>query len=208
MLIAGTDTTNTTIEWALAELVKNPNIMKKTQDELDHVVGHDHIVDEDDIPQLKYLQAIMKEIFCLHVTIPLITRECMTNYKVGGYDILAQTPIIVNIWAIHRHSYAYDNPWDFNLERFIGSGVDVKGVDFELLPFGSGQRACLGMPLGLMQVQYELVRLFHNFTWKLPTRENPQNIDMGEVFGVTLPKVIPLELIPIARLPIRMYGPL
>jgi cytochrome P450 len=117
MLIAGTDTTNTTIEWALTELVKNPNIMKKTQDELDHVVGHDCIVDEDEIPQLNYLQAIMKEIFHLHVTIPLITCECMTNCKVVGYDILAQTPIIVNIWAIHRHSSTYDDPWDFNPER-------------------------------------------------------------------------------------------
>jgi cytochrome P450 len=88
-------------------------------------------------------------------------------------------------------------------------GISIlKGVDFELLPIGSGRRPCLNMPLGLMQVQYELARFFHNFTWKLPTRENPQNIDMGEVFGVTLPKVIPLELIPIARLPIRMYGPL
>jgi len=208
MLIAGTDTTSTTIEWALAELVKNPNIMKKTQDELDHVVGHDRIVDEDDIPQLKYLQAVVKETFRLHATIPLITRECMTNCKVGGYDILAKTPIIVNIWAIHRHSSAYDDPWDFNPERFVGSGVDVKGVDFELLPFGSGRRGCLGMPLGLMQVQYQLARLLHSFTWKLPIGENPQNMDMGEVFGVTLPKVIPLEVIPIARLPLHMYGPL
>jgi cytochrome P450 len=82
MLIAGTDTTSTTIEWALAELVKNPKIMKKIQDELDDVVGHDRIVDEDDILQLKYLQAVVKETLRFHVTIPLITRECMTNCKV------------------------------------------------------------------------------------------------------------------------------
>jgi cytochrome P450 len=208
MLIAGIDTTSTTIEWAFAKLVKNPKIMKKIQDELDHVVGHDRMVDEDDIPQLKYLQAVVKETFRFHATIPLITRECMTNCKVGGYDILAKTPIIVNLWAIHRHSSTYDDPWDFNLERFVGNGVDVKGVDFELLPFGSGRRACPGMPLGLMQVQYELARLLHSFTWKLPIGENPQNMDMGEVFGVTLPKVVPLELIPIARLPLHMYGPL
>jgi flavonoid 3'-monooxygenase len=79
MLTRGTNTLSTTIEWALAKLVRNPKIMKRIQDELDHVMGHDCIGDEDDIPQLKYLQAIVKETFRLHVTIPLITCECMTN---------------------------------------------------------------------------------------------------------------------------------
>jgi len=84
----------------------------------------------------------------------------------------------------------------------------VKGVDFELLPFGSGRKGCLGMHLGLMQVQYELARLLHSFTWKLPIGENPQNMDMGEVFGVTLPKVIPLQEIITMQLPLHMYAPL
>jgi cytochrome P450 len=80
---------------------KEPKDHEENSSELDHVVGHDHIIDEDDIPQLKYLQAVVKKTFQLHVTIPLITRECMTNCKVGGYDILARTPIIVNLWVIH-----------------------------------------------------------------------------------------------------------
>ncbi len=92
--------------------------------------------------------------------------------------------------------------------RKVGSGVDVKGVDYELLPFASGQRGCLGMVLGLMQVQYELVWLLHNLTWKLPIGENPQNIYMGEVFGLILSKFNPLEVIVIARLPLYMDAPL
>lgn len=112
MLLVLTDTSSTTIEWALAELVKNPKIVKKAQDEFDHVVGHEHIVVEEDIPQV-----VVKETFHLHVIVPFLNQECTTNCKVGGYDILARTPIIVNIWAIHRHAFAYDKPWDFNPER-------------------------------------------------------------------------------------------
>jgi cytochrome P450 len=84
----------------------------------------------------------------------------------------------------------------------------VKGVDFELLPFGSGRKGCPSMHLGLMQVQYELARLLHSFTWKLLVRENPQNMDMGKVFGVTLPKVIPLQEIITIHFPLHMYAPL
>jgi cytochrome P450 len=52
MLLVFTDTSSTTVEWALVELIKNPKIVKKVQDELDHVVGHEHIVVEEDIPQV------------------------------------------------------------------------------------------------------------------------------------------------------------
>ncbi|KAH9564139.1 hypothetical protein CY35_04G008600 [Sphagnum magellanicum] len=60
MLVAGTDTTATTVEWALVKLIRHPNVLKKVQDELDDAVGPEHIIDENDIPQLKYLQAIVK----------------------------------------------------------------------------------------------------------------------------------------------------
>jgi cytochrome P450 len=167
MLLGGVESSNAAIEWAFVELLKKPKLMKKLQDELDHVVGHERVVDEDDILQLEYLQAA---------------------------------------WAIHRHPSAYDNPWDFNPERFVGSEVDLKGTNFELLPFGCGRRMCAGLPLGLITVQMGLARLLHSFTWKLPLGENPQDIDMGEVFGVTTPKAIPLQAIGIARLPLHIYA--
>ncbi|CAM6024372.1 unnamed protein product [Sphagnum balticum] len=206
MLLAGVETSNTVIEWALVEILKNPKIMKKLQYELDHIVGHERVVDEDDIPQLKYLQAVVKETFRLHPPLPLLTpHESTQDCEVGGYHIPAKTRIIINAWAIHRHPSAYENPWDFNPERFIGSGIDVKGTHFQLLPFGCGRRMCVALPLGLTIVQLTLARLLHGFTWKLPIGEHPQDIDMGEVFGVTTPKAIPLQAIGIARLPFHIY---
>ncbi len=206
-MIAGVETSQIVIESALVELLKHPKIMEKVQYELDHVVGREHVIDEDDLPQLKYLQAIVKETFRLHPPLPLLLpHESMQDCEVGGYHIPAKTRIIINAWAIHRHPSAYESPWDFNPERFVESGIDVKGKSFQLLPFGCGRRMCVGLPLGLTIFQLALARLLHGFTWKLPIGENPQKIDMGEVFGATASKAIPLQAIGIARLPLHVYN--
>jgi cytochrome P450 len=205
-LMAGTDASTTTIEWALVELLKHPKVMKKVQDELDGVVGDGRFVNENDIPQLKYLQAIVKETFRLHPLAPLLVpHESIESCEINGYHVPAKTCIFVNIWAIHRSLCAYDNPLDFNPERFVGSEVDLKGSDFQLLPFGSGRRMCPALSLGLITVQMELAMLLHSFMWKLPIGEKPEDIDMGEVFGISTPKAIPLKVIATARLPLDLY---
>ncbi len=206
-LTAGTETSATTIEWGLVELLKHPEIMKKTQDELDGVVGHHRIVNENDIPRLKYLQAVVKETFHLHSPTPLLLpHENMKSCEIGGYYIPAKTRTFVKIWAIHRDPSVYENPFDFNPERFVGSEIDLKGKDFQLLPFGSGRRICPGLSLGLMTVQIVLARLIHSFTWKLPFGETPENMDMNELFGLATPKAIPLQAIAIPRLPLQLYS--
>ncbi len=205
-MAVGSDTSAITTEWALAELLKHPKFMKKIQDELDDVVGHDRVVNESDIPQLKYLQVVVKETFRLHPPVPLmLPHESIKACDIKGYHIPPKTRILVNVWAIHRDSSIYENPFDFNPERFVGTTIDLKGNDFQLLPFGSGRRMCPGLSLGLTLMQMQLARLLHCFTWKLPNGENIQDIDMGEVFGLTTPKAIPLDVIATSRLPLHFY---
>ncbi|CAK9219191.1 unnamed protein product [Sphagnum troendelagicum] len=204
-LMAGSETFTTIIEWAFVELLKHPKVMKKAQD-LDDVVGHQRIVDEKDVPQLKYLQAIVKETFHLHPPVPtLIPHENFESCEVGGYHVSAKSMILVNLWDIHRNPCAYENPLDFNPERFVGSVIDVKGNDFQLLPFGSGRRICPALSLGLIMVQIYLARLLHSFAWKLPREENIEELDMSEKSSLTTPKAIPLQVIPNARLPFHLY---
>jgi len=206
LLAVGTDTTSIAVEWALVQLLKHPDITKKAQHELDDVVGHERVVDERDIPQLKYLQAVVTETLRLHPPAPLLLpHESTEACEVGGYHIPAKTRIFVNVWAVHRHPSAYENPLDFNPERFVGSGVDMKGTNFQLLPFGSGRRMCPGMDFSVLMVQIILARLLHSFNWTLPEGENPQDIDMQELFGGTIPKAIPLEAVASARLPLHLY---
>jgi cytochrome P450 len=126
------------MEWVLVELIKHPNVMKKAQHELDDMVGQEWVVDENDIPQLKYLQAIVKEAFRPHPLAPiLLPHENIKSCEIGNYHIPAKTCIFVNVFAIHKHPSTFKNLLDFNLERFVGSEIDVRGTNFQLLPFGS-----------------------------------------------------------------------
>jgi len=139
----GTDTSAVTVEWAMSELLRNPDVLAKATEELDRVIGRGRLVAEEDMPNLPYVEAVVKETMRLHPVAPLLTpRLSREHVSVGGYDIPAGTRILINIWAIGRDPAVWEAPMEFRPERFVGGGgVDVKGQDFELLPFGSGTPA-------------------------------------------------------------------
>ncbi|KAJ7548447.1 hypothetical protein O6H91_07G012500 [Diphasiastrum complanatum] len=201
MLAAGTDTSAATIEWAL---LINPWVQEKAKEELDHVVGRERKVEEADLPQLKYLQCIVKETFRLHPVAPfLVPHESTQAAQVTDYDIPAKTRLLVNAWAMGRDPSTWEKALEFSPERFLNSNIDVRGHDFELIPFGSGRRACPGISLGLTLVQLGLAVLLQSFEWSLPSSH--ENLDMSEVFGLTLPKAVPLRSIATPRLPHHLY---
>ncbi|KAK9005833.1 hypothetical protein V6N11_043253 [Hibiscus sabdariffa] len=199
---AGTDTSAITIEWALSELINHPNIMEKARQEMDIVVGKNRIVEESDISNLPYLQAVVKETLRLHPTGPMIVRESSQDCTIGGYEIPAKTRLFVNVWAIGRDPNHWDNPLEFRPERFVeGSGknqIDVRGQHFHLLPFGSGRRSCPGTTMALQVVQTSLAAMIQCFEWKVDGRDG--SVDMEEGPGLTLPRAHPLKCVPILRL--------
>ena len=77
-------------------------------------------------------------------------------------------------------------------ERFLGRTVDLRGGDFDLIPFGGGRRICPGMPLAIRMVHLVLASLLNQFTWRLPDDVERNGIDMAEKFGLTLIKAVPL----------------
>lgn len=201
---AGTDTSAITTEWALAELINHPNIMEKAREEIDSVVGKTRLVEETDIDNLPYLQAIMKETLRLHPTGPMIVRQSTDTCTIGGYEIPAGTQLFVNVWALGRDSNHWDNPLEFRPERFLSSEghgtnqLDVKGQHFHLLPFGSGRRRCPGITLALQMVQPTLAAMIQCFEWKVSGGNG--SIEMEEGPGLTLPMAHPLSCVPVARL--------
>lgn len=197
--MAGMDTTTVTVEWALSELINNPSVLARAQTEVDAVVGASRLADESDIPNLPYLQAIVKETLRLHPAGPLALRRSMEPCKVLGYDIPAGASVFVNVWAIGRDpaSWAPD-PLAFRPERFMeGPGVDVRGQHFHLLPFGSGRRICPGASLAMLVVQAALAAMVQCFEWA-PVGGAP--VDMEEVPGITLARKKPLVCTVKARL--------
>ncbi|KAJ9184725.1 hypothetical protein P3X46_004424 [Hevea brasiliensis] len=201
---AGTDTSAITTEWALAELINHPDIMKKAREEIDSVIGKSRLVGESDIPNLPYLQAIVKETLRLHPTGPLIVRESTENCSINGYEIPARTRLFVNVWALGRDPSHWENPLEFWPERFMseeGNGksqLDVRGQHFHLLPFGSGRRGCPGTSLALQVVQTSLAAMIQCFEWKVNGGDG--TVDMDEGLGLTLPRANPLICVPVARL--------
>jgi len=198
---AATDTTSSTLEWAMAELVRNPNVMKRAQVEIGHLVhGKDSQVEEHDILKLPYLQAIIKETLRLHPpTVFLLPRKAMADVELHGYIVPKNAQILVNLWAIGRDSAVWENPNEFNPNRFMSQETNVKGRDFGLLPFGAGRRICPGMNLAYRMLTLVLATLLRSFDWELADGINPRDLDMDEKFGITLQKTKPLEIIPIAK---------
>lgn len=194
------DTSATAVEWTLSEVIKHPEVMKKVQQELADVVGMDKMVEESHLPKLKYLDYIIRESMRLHPVVPLLIRESMEDCEVDGYHIPNKTRVLLNVWAIGRDPDAWSDPEMFSPERFVESNVDVRGRDFQLIPFGTGRRGCPGLQLGLTIVQLLVAQLVHCFNWELPNGMLPEHLDMVESFGMVTGRANHLMAIPTYRL--------
>ncbi|TYH52880.1 hypothetical protein ES332_D09G058700v1 [Gossypium tomentosum] len=182
MIVASLDTSAATLEWALSELIRHPSVMRKFQQELESVIGK-RMVEETDLPKLEYLDMVVRETLRLHPIAPLLSR------------------VLVNVWAIGRDPNVWSsNVEEFFPERFINSNIELHGHDFELIPFGSGRRVCPGKKLGLITVKLILAQLVHCFDWELPSGMSPNELDMTENFGTSVPRKTNLCAKPIYRM--------
>ncbi|KAH7856534.1 hypothetical protein Vadar_002569 [Vaccinium darrowii] len=195
---AGSDTTAATVEWAMSEIIKNPKIMKKAQDEVRRVFDSKGNVDETGLEELKYLKLIIKETLRFHLTVPLLLpRVCGERCEINGYEIPEKAKVMINAWAIGRDPNHWDDAESFIPERFLDSTIDYKGNNFEYIPFGAGRRICPGINYGLANVEFELAQLLFYFDWKLPGGMKPEELDMTEEFGVVVGRKEDLKVIPV-----------
>ncbi|TXG67932.1 hypothetical protein EZV62_009207 [Acer yangbiense] len=200
---AGSETTSTTMEWAISEMLKNPRVMEKAQAEVRQVFSKKGNVDETGLHKLQYLKLVIKESLRLHPPLPLILpRECRESCKINGYDIPVGSKVIVNAWAIGRDPDYWTEAESFHPERFLDSSIDYRGTDFELIPFGAGRRICPGLSFGIANAELPLAQLLYHFDWKLPDGMKNQDIDMTETFGVTARRKNDLYLIPTLHHPL------
>lgn len=198
MVVGGSDTSSNTIEFAMAEMMHKPEVLKRAQEELEAVVGKDNMVEESHIHKLPYLNAVMKETLRLHPVLPLLVPHCPSETTtVGGYTIPKGSRVFVNVWAIHRDPTIWENPLEFDPTRFLDAKWDFSGIDFNYFPFGSGRRICAGIAMAERTVLYFLATLVHLFDWSIPKGEK---LEVSEKFGIVLKKETPLVAIPTPRL--------
>ncbi|KAM7251568.1 hypothetical protein ACFE04_023451 [Oxalis oulophora] len=191
MIMAGTDTSTSTLEWAMANLLKHPYILRKVREELDSQLNQRKLIEEQDLYNLPYLQNIVSETLRLYPAGPLLLpHRSSSECTVGGYDIPRDAMLLVNAWAIHRDPKYWDDATSFKPERFESLNIR-EGEAYKFLPFGVGRRACPGASLANRMVGLALGSLIQCFDWE---RVNDKEIDMAETNGLSMYKAEPLEV--------------
>ncbi|CAI0406740.1 unnamed protein product [Linum tenue] len=182
IFIAGTDTTSTAMQWAMAELINHPAAFKTLRDEINAVVGRpNQLIKSSDVPNLPFLRAVIHETLRLHPPAPLIIRESADDCQVNGFTIKRKTRVLTNVYAVMRDPQCWKNPDEFIPERFMeDSGEKIEGgnFDFRYLPFGSGRRGCPGESLAMMVMHATVGALVQCFDWEV---EGGEKLDMSLV---------------------------
>ncbi|CAN1252585.1 Cytochrome P450 71D7 [Linum perenne] len=190
MFIGGIETSSSTIEWTMSEMVKNPRVLLLAQQEVRRVFSNKGKVDEEGLEELTYLNAIIKE--------NLLPRETQEAIIANGFEVPQKARVLVNVWAIGRDPRYWIDPDVFCPERFLDSSIDFKGTHFEYIPFSAGRRMCPGMLFALAVVQLTLANLLFHFDWKLPVGMTKlEDLDMTEKFGISLTRKEILRLVPV-----------
>ncbi|KAL6995049.1 hypothetical protein U1Q18_005183 [Sarracenia purpurea var. burkii] len=197
MIFRGTDTVAILLEWIIARMVLHPDIQAKAQSEIDMVIGTARSVSDSDLPNLPYLQAIIKETLRMHPPGPLLSwaRLAIHDTHVGDHFIPAGTTAMVNMWAITHDERLWSEPNEFKPERFVEEDVAIMGSDLRLAPFGSGRRVCPGKAMGIATVQLWLAQLLQSFKWVA----TDVGVDLSEVLKLSMEMKQPLACKAIAR---------
>ncbi|CAN4103481.1 unnamed protein product [Withania somnifera] len=168
MFVAGSDTSSSTVIWALSEMMRHPNVMAKAQAEVRKAFkGKKLCDDETDLEKLNYLKVVIKE----------NTQET----RIDGFTIPLKSKVLVNVWAIGRDPESWENLECFIPERFEDTSIEFTGNHFQFLPFDL--------------ITLPLAHLLHNFDWKLPEGINARNLDMTEANGISARRESDLYLI-------------
>ncbi|XP_057781299.1 6,7,8-trihydroxycoumarin synthase-like [Salvia miltiorrhiza] len=201
MISASSETIPASTIWTMTALIKAPKVMKKLQNEIRSLVGEKGKVDEDDLPKLPYLKAVINETFRMYPPGPLLVpRESMETSILDGYEIAPKTRVYVNAYAVGRDPEYWKNPDEFIPERFLNSNIDFKGQDFGLIPFGSGRRMCPGMNMGHLSMELMVANLLYCFDWELPKGIHVEDVDTNPTHGPVVHKKNALLLVP------KIYG--
>ncbi|XP_004290939.1 PREDICTED: isoflavone 2'-hydroxylase-like isoform 2 [Fragaria vesca subsp. vesca] len=190
LLVAGTETASTTMEWAMALLLNHPDKMNKVRTEIDAKVGEHRLMNEQDLPKLNYLQNVITEALRVYPPVPLLVpREASEDCVVGGFDVPRGTMLMINAWAIHRDPEFWEDPTEFKPERFEGWSGEG-GEAYKIVPFGAGRRGCPGDVLAKRFIALAIGTLVQSFEWE---RISEEKVDMSEGLGISMPRIHPLD---------------
>ncbi|OMP02302.1 Cytochrome P450 [Corchorus olitorius] len=181
-MIATVDNPSNAVEWALAEMLNQPEILKKATEEIDKVVGRGRLVEEADFARLNYVKACAREAFRLHPIAPFnVPHVSVADTKVANYFIPKGSHLLLSRVALGRNPKVWDDPLTFKPERHLkedGSPVALIEPELRFISFSTGMRGCKGVQLGTSMTVMLFARLLQGFSWSIPPGE--EAIDLTE----------------------------
>ncbi|XP_010426318.1 PREDICTED: cytochrome P450 71A23 [Camelina sativa] len=188
--VGGTDTSSTLVEWEMTELLGHPECLKILQEEVRTICKGKSSVSEDDVKDMHYLKAVIKETLRLHPPVPLmVPHQSIKDVRLRGNYVPAGTQVIVNLWAVGREAATWGpDPNEFRPERHLEGDADFRGQDFELIPFGAGRRMCPGISFAVVLNEVVLANLVHGFDWQ----STEDQTDVAESIGSVIRRMHPL----------------
>lgn len=158
-LLAGHETTGCGLAWTLYELAAHPEAAEQVRAELSVLGDRDPVA--EDLPRLPYLGQVVDEALRLHPPIPMFPREAVRDVEVGGYRIPAGSTLFVSPFTMHYDPRYWTNHLNFDPSRFA---ADRPGpARYTYLPFGGGQRRCIGAPLAEIEIRLAVAMLARRF---------------------------------------------
>ena len=191
MLLAGHDTTATSLAWVIHRLLQNPDILATARAEVASAIGngpHPSRPTAEQVAELSYLDAVIKETARLNPVVPITVRHLEQGMHIGGYDLPAGAIAAPCIYLTHRRPELWPNPEEFNPERFVARRVDP----YTFFPFGGGVRYCLGAAFATYEMKMVLARILSRVT----LRPDPGHTVRTERRGITF---VPSGGVPVIR---------
>ena len=191
MLLAGHDTTATSLAWVIHRLLQNPDVLATARAEVASVIGsgpHPPRPTAEQVAEFSYLDAVIKETARLNPVVPITVRHLEKGMHIGGYDLPAGAIAAPCIYLTHRRPELWPNPEEFNPERFVARRVDP----YTFFPFGGGVRYCLGAAFATYEMKMVLARILSRVT----LRPDPGHTVRTERRGITF---VPSGGVPVIR---------
>lgn len=179
LYLAGHDTTSHAVSWTLYLLSTHPEALQRARSELRRVLG-DGPAGFESLAELRYLEAAFKEAMRLYPPVVAIPRRASMDTTLGPYSVRRGDEAVVWVWHLHRDPRFYPQPERFRPERFLEGGEGVRNKH-TYMPFGAGQRVCIGQMFATIEAQLILAELLRRLDLQYASQRHP-----GLRYGVTL----------------------
>jgi len=195
-IFGGTDTTIASLQWLMANLVIRQDVQARLYDEIVGVTGKGKPAEEDDLQQMPYLEAIVKETLRRHPPVHFVVPHAVTrSCELAGYEVPADASVNFFVTSMGMDPGVWKNPSEFRPERFADEGVevDLTGTkEIKMMPFGAGRRVCPGIGMAMLHLNLIVARLVQEFAWECKPGET---VDMSETQELSTVMKYPLQAV-------------